>query len=378
VQDRSEKRPEACGITATVSWSQSPLPAHRQAWTIPGVYPICRAADGRVGIAQAQHQTMLHATSDALQSAALKAQSDAQTKQMHAAKMEYHENKKAKGALRAKMAKLKAVEPKDEATHKLLADTKAKLKTLYQNGADLKAKFQSLYSIKFGGSRFSYTNNPTKPGVSASNDGGMYTKYGFGVNPVGWENFQDRGDNAQHCEVMTEGMPQCADVEMSGTCQDMPSYYDCDGDGCAYYTDFPEECGLHDNHCGDDENLVSFYNCDDDLIHMTCHACRVILTSRPAQENPCHSAGHSSEGCCACQHHGTDSGTWTCPALLQSEPFPGVTIYLCINQDAGHGRLAPRGWRRRRGLIVKAGTATITFRTPTAVTMMALTASTRT
>jgi len=245
---------------------------------------------------KAQHQTRLHATSDMLQTAALKAQSDVKTKQMHAAKMEYHENKKAKGVLRAQMADLKAVEPKDEATHKLLADTKAKLKTLHKDGAGLKAKFQSLYSISFGGSRFSYTNDPTKPGVSASNDGGMYEKYGFGVNPVGWENFQGRGDNAQHCEVMTEGMPQCADVEMSGTCQDMPSYYDCDGDGCAYYTDFPEECGLHDEHCGDDESL----------------------------ENPCHSAGHSSEGCCACQHHGTDAGcgTWeTCSERLQKEAW---------------------------------------------------------
>lgn len=205
---------------------------------------------------QAEHQTELHATSEALQTAALKAQSDAQSKQLHAAKMEYHENKRAKGVLRAKMAKLKSIEPKDEATHKLLADTKTQLKGLHKQGTELKATFQSLYSIKFGGSRFSYTNNPLHPGVSSSNDGGMYQKYGFGLNPVGWENYQDRGDNAQMCSTMTHGMPQCSDVSVHGTCNDNPSYYDCDGDSCAYYTDFPEECGNHDHHCGDDENLV--------------------------------------------------------------------------------------------------------------------------
>ena len=31
---------------------------------------------------------------------------------------------------------------------------------------------------------------------------------------------------------------------------------DCDGDSCSYYNQYPEECGNHDHHCGDDEDQV--------------------------------------------------------------------------------------------------------------------------
>jgi hypothetical protein len=58
---------------------------------------------------------------------------------------------------------------------------------------------------------------------------------------------------------MTEGMPTCDAVMVQGTCQveDYPSYADCEGDGCAYYTDFPEDCGKHDDPYGDPEDMVS-------------------------------------------------------------------------------------------------------------------------
>ena len=106
-------------------------------------------------------------------------------------------------------------------------------------------RYTKLYSIRYGGTGYKYHNNPDHPGVNKDNDGGAYSKYGWRVNPdfVG----------EQKCEEYS----QCPDVfrkgnhnDSSATCQDDPTYHDCDGDSCEYYEENPDECGKNDHDCG--------------------------------------------------------------------------------------------------------------------------------
>jgi len=116
-------------------------------------------------------------------------------------------------------------------------------------------------------------------------------------------------DNAQQCAVHSK----CDEVAVAGTCMDEPVYNDCDGNSCAYYTEFPEECGKNDHHCGDNEDA----------------------------ENPCHSQGHSAEGCCACQHHTKQGGcgTWeTCEQRMQKEAWHDRQGALCEHYIADPSR----------------------------------------
>jgi hypothetical protein len=198
---------------------------------------------------QAEHSTKLHVTSEALKGSA-------QHKQVLQAQSQYHELKRSKRELRGKITKLQEA-PKDEATQKLLEKTKAQLADTHKAATELKARFQSLYYLEFGGTHESYVNDPTHPGVRDKNARyGMMAPYGFVVNPNTADQFRN-SDGAQQCSDMQTGLPQCPEVLVAGTCNDNPSYSDCDGDSCAYYSMHPEECGLHDHHCGDDEDQAS-------------------------------------------------------------------------------------------------------------------------
>jgi len=141
--------------------------------------------------------------------------------------------------------------------------------------------FQKLYSIKYGASGLRYNNCPERPGVHKENDGGAYSKYGWHMDAEG------HGD--QKCEEYSK----CPDVFMKGphddgssTCNDDPMYYHCDGDSCAYYEEYPEECGKHDSTCsGSYEYFLSLVFCALDAAPLVCfrygHAAQSAETKFP-------------------------------------------------------------------------------------------------
>ena len=227
------------------------------------------------------------------------------TQELSALKAEYRATKHHKKALLQRARELKEeielAQVKQQikaAAEKMLASKKRMHELGYAETVQKKAlTFQKLYTIKYGGSAYRYVNNPEHPGVRTENDGGAYSRYGWNMDPE-WH-------GAQKCEEYSK----CNDVfikgthdDGSGTCNDDPMYYDCDGDSCQYYEEYPDECGQHDDDCG-----------GPDTVHFTA-----------SLQNPCSSQGKKMQGCCVCQHHkeqfdgcgtnqvGLHSEGWTC------------------------------------------------------------------
>ena len=217
------------------------------------------------------------------------------------------------------------------AAEKMLLMKERMVQLGYNGHASLKRQqeFSKLYLIKYGATGYRYHNNPNHPGVRTENDGGAYSKYGWVLNPT----FK----GAQTCEEYS----QCPDVFMSGnhadgsqTCQDDPTYHDCDGDSCEYYEENPDECGQNDQGCGSENTGEFTFNL----------------------ANPCKSQGTKMQGCCVCQHHksqfdgcgtpavGDFSEGWTCNEAKSDYMDAG-----CGTWETCEERIAKEDWTDREG-----------------------------
>jgi len=263
----------------------------------------------------------------------------AATQELTALKKTYHEVKLRKRAL-VKEAKLISEEIKlaevNQKIHEASATMKATKTRMYEVGYQETAQkhaltFQKLYTIKYGATGYRYNNNPEHPGVRTENDGGAYAKHGWVIYPG------LPGEGAQQCEEYSK----CNDVfipgqheDGSGTCNDDPMYYDCEGDSCQYYEEYPEECGQHDADCSGDD---------------TGHW-------KDSLQNPCSSQGTKMQGCCVCQHHVEQwDGCGTNSVGLYSEGWDcseSPTEYLdagCGTWETCEERLQKESWYDRNG-----------------------------